>query len=99
MSELNESRFKDIQPGEGLVPQEAPMPKWFVHIVGPDDVIAKSDELDALRSANAENVQIEREQSRHANNPNHPFMIAIARKEGTLRLSSDRLTKISTRIN
>ncbi len=65
------------------------MPKWFVHIVGPDDVIEKADELDALRSANAVNVQIEREQSKHANNPNYPFMIAIARKEGDIEIEFD----------
>jgi hypothetical protein len=53
---------------------------WVVHIVGPDDVIPKADELDALRSANAVNVEIERARRSHANDPNYPFAMAIARK-------------------
>lgn len=55
--------------------------KWIVHIVGPDDVIPKADELDALRSANAVNIEIERERRRFANDPNYPFSIAIAKRE------------------
>jgi len=54
--------------------------KWYVHIIGPDDVIEKADELDALRSANAVNVEIEREQRRFGDNPNHPYAIALAVK-------------------
>lgn len=52
--------------------------KWYVHIVGPDDVIEKSSEIDALRSANAVNVTIERERRGHANDPNWPFAMALA---------------------
>jgi hypothetical protein len=55
--------------------------QWSVHIVGPDDVIQKSNELDALRSANAVNIEIERERQLHANDPNYPFAIALAKKE------------------
>lgn len=55
--------------------------QWIVHIVGPDDVIQKADELDALRSANAVNIEIERERRGHANDPNYPFAIALAKKE------------------
>lgn len=54
--------------------------QWIVHIVGPDDVIQKADELDALRSANAVNIEIERERRRHANDPNYPFAIALAKE-------------------
>ncbi len=54
--------------------------KWLVHIVGPDDLIPKSDELDALRSANAVNIDIELERRSHANDPNWPFTIALARR-------------------
>lgn len=55
--------------------------KWIVHIVGPDDVIPKTDELDALRSANAVNIAIERERRSHVNDPNYPFAIALAKKQ------------------
>jgi hypothetical protein len=55
--------------------------QWIVHIVGPDDVIQKVDELDALRAANAVNIEIERERRRHTNDPNYPFAIALAKKE------------------
>lgn len=55
--------------------------KWIVHIVGPDDVIDKDGELDALRSANAVNIEIERERRRYANDPNYPFSIAIAKRQ------------------
>lgn len=55
--------------------------QWVVHIVGPDDVIEKADELDALRSANAVNIAIERERRHHANDPNYPFSIALVKKK------------------
>lgn len=57
--------------------------KWYVHIVGPDDVIEKADELDALRSANAVNIEIEGDRRGHANDPNYPFAIALAVKNYT----------------
>lgn len=56
--------------------------QWIIHIVGPDDIIPKANELDALRAANAVNVEIERERRRHPNDPNYPFAIALAKKEG-----------------
>lgn len=55
--------------------------QWIVHIVGPDDVIAKTSEIDALRSANAVNIELERERRRFANDPNYPYAIAIARRQ------------------
>lgn len=51
---------------------------WLVHVVGPDDLIEMPNELEALRTANATNIEIERERRPHANNPNHPFAIALA---------------------
>lgn len=58
--------------------------QWVVHIVGPDDVIEKASELDALRSANACNIQIERERRHYANDPNYPFMIALAKRRSEI---------------
>ena len=54
--------------------------KWIVHIVGPDDVIPKAGELDALRSANAVNIEIEKARRPHADDPNYPFAIALAKR-------------------
>lgn len=57
--------------------------KWEIHIVGPDDVLDKdSDELAALREANALNTRLERDRRRFANDPNYPYCIAIVRKKG-----------------
>jgi hypothetical protein len=54
--------------------------KWYVHVVGPDDVIEQVSEMDALRLANTINVGIEREQCLHGDNPNHPYSIALVVK-------------------
>ena len=53
---------------------------WVVHVVGPDDVIAQSDEVTALRYANALNDRMEKERRQFANHDNYPYCIAIARK-------------------
>lgn len=58
---------------------------WFLHIVGPDDLIPKIDELTALREANALNAHIEKERRQHANDPNWPFSIAIVRTAGDVQ--------------
>jgi hypothetical protein len=55
--------------------------QWIIHIVGPDDVIQKVNEMDALRSANAVNIEIERERRGHAADPDYPFAIALAKKD------------------
>lgn len=54
---------------------------WIVHIVGPDDVIPKSNELDALRSANAVNIELERDRRKFANDSNYPYAIALAKRQ------------------
>lgn len=42
---------------------------WWIHIVGPDDLIPAPDELTALRQANAFNVASEKQRREFANDP------------------------------
>ncbi len=55
--------------------------RWWIHLVGPDDLIPAPDELTALRQANEFNVQMEKQRREYANDPNWPFMVAIVRKQ------------------
>jgi hypothetical protein len=56
--------------------------KWFVHVVGPDDLIEQPDELTALTVANNTNIQAEKD--RRDGGPNWPYVIALA-KYGTFK--------------
>lgn len=51
------------------------MADWYVHILGPDDVIEQPDEVTALREANALNRHIAR--TRLPNDPNEPWSMAV----------------------
>jgi hypothetical protein len=50
---------------------------WNLHILGPDDIIPHVTEIAALREANALNLMMAEEKLKHANDPNHPWSMAI----------------------
>jgi hypothetical protein len=54
---------------------------YWIHLVGPDDLIAAPDELTALRQANEFNVQLEKQRREFANDPNYPIAVAVVRKQ------------------
>lgn len=54
-------------------------PGWWIHIVGPDDLIPAPDELTALRQANEFNVASEKQRREFQNDSNYPYSIAVVR--------------------
>ncbi len=55
---------------------------FYIHLVGPDDVIASCDELTALRQANEFNIAAERQRREFSEQEreNHPLAVAVVRK-------------------
>jgi hypothetical protein len=64
------------------LPKAAEMlPRWDVHVIGPDDIYPHDSELEALRHANGMNSLIAHERAKHANDPNYPFAIALVQEQ------------------